>query len=118
MKQFLKYSFLLLAGLTTMLLYSYADRGLRNKSKRNINFEIGSNISFKNTINCDLTSGMKYKSILLPDVTSSNRTVSGFTLKAYQKGNTFYIIKGSQKIIVPELTQGYSGMKLIFKPAK
>ena len=118
MRPFLKYSFILAAGLTTMLFYSFADRGLRNKSKRNINFEIGSNISFKNSINCDLTSGMKYKSILLPDASVSNRTISGFTLKAYQKGNTFYILKGSQKLIVPELTQGYSGMKLIFKPAK
>jgi hypothetical protein len=115
MRPFLKYSFLLAAGLTTMLFYSFADRGLRSKSKRNINFEIGSNISFKNTINCDLTSGMKYKSILLPDASFSNNTISGFTLKAYQKGNTFYITKGSRKLIVPELTQGYSGMKLIFK---
>jgi hypothetical protein len=118
MRQIFKYSFVIAAGLTCMLYYSYADRGLRNKSKRNINFEIGSNISFKNTINCDLTSGMKYKSILLPEVSASNHTISGFTLKAYQKGNTVYLIKGNQRLIFPELTQGYSGMKLIFKPAK
>ena len=118
MRQFLKYTFLLAAGLTTMLFYSFADRGLKSKSKRNINFEIGTNISFKNTLNCDLTSGMKYKSVLLPEATFANHTISGYTLKAYQKGNTFYIMKGTQKLIVPELTQGYSGMKLIFKSVK
>jgi hypothetical protein len=102
-----------------MMLFSYADRGIRSKSKRSVQLKIGSNISFNNnSFNCELTSGMKYNSIILPEHSINKNLISGFTLKSYQKGNTFYIIKNNSKLIVPELAQGYSGFKLIFKSTR
>ncbi len=108
-------SLLLLGVISTMMLFSYADRGIRSKSKRSVQLEIGSNISFNNSFNCDLTSGMKYKSIILPEHSINKNLIAGSILKTYQKGNTYYIIKNNSKLIVPELAQGYSGLKLIFK---
>jgi hypothetical protein len=37
------------------------------------------------------------------------------TLVSYQKGNTIYIIPYKQKIIMPEVKPGYTGMKLIIR---
>jgi hypothetical protein len=37
------------------------------------------------------------------------------TLLTYQKGNTVYIIPQKQVYTVPEMKQGYTGLKLIIK---
>lgn len=42
--------------------------------------------------------------------------IQGSSMKLYQKGNTIYLIPNQQKIIIPEIKQGYTGMKLILKP--
>jgi hypothetical protein len=36
-------------------------------------------------------------------------------LLTYQKGNTVYIIPHKQVIAVPEMKQGYTGMKIIIR---
>jgi hypothetical protein len=50
----------------------------------------------------------------------ANQQVSGAsylnnTLVTYQKGNTVYIIPQKQVYTVPEMKQGYTGLKLIIK---
>ena len=37
------------------------------------------------------------------------------SLITYQKGNTTYIIPYKQKVALPEIKQGYTGIKLIIR---
>jgi hypothetical protein len=96
-----------------------ADRGFgkRNKSKAILNVNT-SNTSLRNAIAFNLKSGLSYRGTLL---TSTVRVNSGFmntSLVTYQKGNTTYIIPYKNKIIMPDVKQGYSGLKLIIKSHK
>jgi hypothetical protein len=44
-----------------------------------------------------------------------NNSIFVNTLSTYQKGNTIYLVPNKQKIIIPEIKQGYTGMRLIIK---
>ena len=92
-----------------------ADKGIgkKNKSKSNLNITTGS--SLRNSISLNLKTGLKYTGSLLVNQQVSGNVLFTNTLLTYQKGNTVYIIPHRQIIAVPDVKQGYTGMKLIIK---
>ena len=113
-KNFQKIS-ILSVMLMGLMFFAYADRGFTKKSKNRVKLNINTNTNFKKALSLNLKTGLKYKGSL---VSSSDKTnISSFTnrLVTYQKGNTVYIIPYKQKVIVSEVKQGYTGMKLIIK---
>jgi len=105
---------LLLGILTGTMLVSFADRGIGKKSKKVI-LNVNTNNSFKNSISFNLKAGLKYKGSLLSNIQQQNKSLISTELVTYQKGNSIFIVPYKQKIIVPEVRQGYTGLKLIIK---
>ncbi len=94
------------------VLSSFADRGLRKKSRNHISLNINTEHGFKTNVSLNLKTGLKYKGLLLTGTESDNFSNTSF-LKYYQKGNTLYILPPKQKILSTELKQGYTGLKLV-----
>ena len=106
---------LLFAALLGMALSALADRGISKKSKSKVTLNISTPTILKNSVSLNLKSGLRYSgSMLLSQRTINNSMVSN-TLVSYQKGNTVYIIPYKQKIVMPEIKPGYTGMKLILR---
>lgn len=102
---------LLICILNGFMLTTWADKGVgKKKAKVALNLTVSApkNLSF------NLKTGLKYKGSLLN--TSTNNSPVYNNMLTYQKGNTVYIIPYKQKVVVPEVKQGYTGMKLILKP--
>ncbi len=108
-------SILILSILAGNMLVSFADRGIGRKSKNKISLNIPLNTSLKNSVSVNLKTGLKYKGSLLTGVQKEGSMVVSNNIVTYQKGCNVYIIPYKQKIIVPEIKQGYAGMKLIIK---
>ncbi len=106
---------LLLGILTGTMLVSFADRGVGKKSKNKIILNINAN-NFKTTNSFNLKAGVKYKGSLLTNVQQQNNSLISSELVTYQKGSSIFILPYKQKILVPEVKQGYTGLKLIIKP--
>lgn len=92
-----------------------ADRGIGKKNKTKVDLNINTGNSLRNSISLNLKSGLKYTGSLLVNQQSEENSFLRNTLLTYQKGNTVYVIPHKQVIVVPEMRQGYSGMKLIIK---
>lgn len=105
---------LLLGILTGTMLVSFADRGIGKKSKTKVLLNINTNNTFRNSISFNLKAGLKYKGSLLSNTQQTN-SLTSTELVTYQKGNSIYIVPYKQKVIVPEIRQGYTGLKLIIK---
>ena len=103
----------ILSGIT---LSALADRGIGKKNKTNVSLNITTSGSLRNSISLNLKSGLKYTGSLLTNQQTDGKTILSNTLLTYKKGNTVYIIPHKQIIAVPEMSQGYTGMKLIIKP--
>lgn len=103
--------------LNGLMLSSFADRGVSKKAKTKVTLNINTtNSSFSKNLSFNLKSGLKYKGSLLSGATKTNATtVIQGTVVTYQKGNSVYVIPYKQRIVVPEVRQGYTGMKLIIK---
>lgn len=101
---------LLSAVLNGIMFTSLADRGVGNTKKT------ASTSNFKSSISLNLKTGLKYKGSLLTGVCSNKTSLTTNNLVTYQKGNTIYVVPHKQKMIVPDVKQGYTGMKLIIKP--
>ena len=93
-----------------------ADKGIGRKNKTKVTLNINTSNSLRNSISLNLKSGLKYTGSLLVNQQSEGNSILSNTLLTYQKGNTVYIIPHKQIIAVPEMRQGYTGMKLIIKP--
>lgn len=108
---------LLAALLNGIMLSSFADRGVSKKARTKVTLNINTTKSnFTNNLSFNLKSGLKYKGSLLAGVTkTSSNTLVQNTVVTYQKGNSVYVVPYKQKVIVPEMRQGYTGMKLIIK---
>ena len=105
---------LLLSILNGVMLTTWADKGVgKKKAKVNLNL---ANVNTPKSLSFNLKTGLKYKGSLLTGTSSGKNTVMYNNLVTYQKGNTIYIIPYKQKVVVPEVKQGYTGMKLILKP--
>ena len=92
-----------------------ADKGIGKKNKTKINLNIAAGNSLRNSIFLNLKTGLKYTGTLLLNQQLNGASYLSNTLLTYQKGNTVYIIPHKQIIAVPEMKQGYTGMKLIIK---
>ena len=94
-----------------------ADKGVGKKNKNNVNLNINTTgSSLRNAISLNLKTGLKYTgSLLVSQELINNNTFSTNSLLTYQKGNTVYVIPQKQIIVVPDMKQGYTGMKLIIK---
>jgi hypothetical protein len=92
-----------------------ADKGIgkKNKAKADLNITVGN--SLRNSIALNLTTGLKYTGSLLVNQQVEGNTYFNNTLLTYQKGNTVYVIPQKQVIAVPDMRQGYTGVKLIIK---
>jgi uncharacterized protein YbaP (TraB family) len=94
------------------IVYAFADRGLRRKAKNKVILNINTSNSFRNSLSINLKTGLKYKGLLLDRKSTNNMSMSN-NIASYQKGNTIYLLPHKQKILTPEIKQGYTGMKLI-----
>jgi hypothetical protein len=92
-----------------------ADKGIGKKNKSNVKLNISSANSLRNSISLNLKTGLKYTGSLLVNQQTIGTSFLSNTLLTYQKGNTVYIIPHKQIIAVPEMKQGYTGMKIIIK---
>ncbi|MBS1496519.1 MAG: hypothetical protein JSU03_02530 [Bacteroidetes bacterium] len=108
---------LLLSGIFTgLVLAGFADRGIGKKSKYKISLNIKTTGSFSNNLSFNLKSGLTYKGSLLNNNLETQQSfIINNSFSTYQKGNTVYIVPFKQKILVPEVQQGYTGMKLIIR---
>ncbi len=106
---------LLFALFNAVVLTSLADRGV-GKKKAKISLNIASNVPLSKSLSFNMRSGLRYTGSLLSTVETSRGSILYNSLVTYQKGNTIFIIPFKQKVVVPEMKQGYTGMKLIIKP--
>lgn len=94
-----------------------ADRGIGKKSKSSrVTLNISTPSTLKNSLSLNLKNGLRYTGSVLVNQQNSGSSMMRSSLVTYQKGNTTYIIPYKQKIIIPEMKQGYTGMKLIIRP--
>lgn len=97
-----------------------ADRGAGKKSKNTnkVALNINTPYNLRNSIAFNLKSGLTYKGSLLVGQQSAGSSVLNNSIVTYQKGNTTYIIPFKHKITMPEISQGYTGLKLIIRPGR
>lgn len=106
---------LLFSILNGIMLSTFADRGVGRKVKNKISLNIKTTGSFSNNLAFNLKTGLIYKGSLVSNGSGTNSSFLYNTYLTYQKGNTIYIVPFKQKILVPEIHQGYTGMKLIIR---
>ena len=92
-----------------------ADRGIGKKSKSKVTLNISTPTTLRNSVSLNLRSGLRYTGSSLLNQSTLGNTMIINTLVSYQKGNTIYIIPYKQKVIMPEVKPGYTGMKLIIR---
>jgi hypothetical protein len=92
-----------------------ADKGIGKKNKSKVTLNINAGNSLKKSIALNLKTGLKYTGSLLSNQQVNGTSYLNNTLLTYQKGNTVYIIPHKQVFAIPEMKQGYTGVKLIIK---
>ncbi len=92
-----------------------ADKGVGKKNKTKITLNINAGNSIRKSISLNLKTGLKYTGSLMSNQQVNGTSYLNSTLLTYQKGNTVYIIPQKQVYTVPEMKQGYTGLKLIIK---
>ena len=93
-----------------------ADRGIGKKSKSKVELNMSTTGGLRNSISLNLKAGLKYTGSLLTKQQFTGSNMYNTTLITYQKGNTVYIIPSKQMVAVPEMKQGYTGLKIIIRP--
>lgn len=106
---------LLSVFLAGAMLYTFADRGINKKARNKVTLNIPTNNNFKKALSLNLKTGLIYKGSLISVSDKNNFSAISNNLVTYQKGNTIYIVPYKQKIVVSEIKQGYTGMKLIIR---
>ncbi|MBL0357227.1 MAG: hypothetical protein IPP72_10240 [Chitinophagaceae bacterium] len=118
MNRFIKKATIVLT-LVSVTMVTFADRGAGKKSKVRTALNINTaTVSLKASILNNIKNGLTYKGSLLTSRKILNNTIVSSSLMTYQKGNTTYIIPYKNKITVPEMKQGYAGLKLIIRSKK
>ena len=92
-----------------------ADKGVGKKNKSKVTLNINAGNSLRKSIGLNLKTGLKYTGSLLANQQVNGTSYLKNSLLTYQKGNTVYIIPHKQVFTVPEMKQGYTGVKLIIK---
>ena len=111
MKTFTK-KLLTIALLFGIAQVAMADRGVGKKKNKTV-LNIYTPSTLRNSIAFNLKSGLSYKGSLLSSTQTVGNSIMANSLITYQKGNVTYVIPYKHKIVMPEITQGYTGMKLI-----
>ena len=114
MNTFIKKLFTI-ALLTGIVSVAFADRGSGKKNKNRVLLNISNTASLKNTISFNLKTGLSYKGSLLSNHQTVGSSIMNNSIVTYQKGNTTYIIPYKHKIVMPEIRQGYTGVKMIIR---
>ena len=115
MKPLLKKS-LVISMLLGIAIFTFADRGVGKKAKVKTLLNITTASSLRNSISLNIKSGLSYKgSLCTSGQTFSGNSMLSNTILTYQKGNTTYIIPYKNKIVIPEIKQGYTGVKMIIR---
>lgn len=112
----LKKSLLMAAVLFGAVTTVFADRGIGKKNKSKVKINITMPSTLRSSIGFNLKTGLMYKGSLL--TTKNSILYNSTSITTYQKGNTIYIVPIKHKIAVPEMRQGYTGVKLIIKSRK
>jgi hypothetical protein len=90
-----------------------ADRGVGKKGKsKTFSLNLYTPSSLRTSVSLNLKSGLIYKGSTLGNNSSS---ASARSMITYQKGNNVYVMPYKQKIAIPEVKQGYTGLKLIIR---
>lgn len=113
MKTFTK-KLLTIALIFGVVQVALADRGIGKKKSKTI-LNIYTPVTLRNSIAFNLKSGLSYKGSLLASTQTVGNSIMTNSLITYQKGNITYIIPYKHKIVMPEITQGYTGMKLVIR---
>jgi hypothetical protein len=107
---------LVVAVLFSTTLSALADRGIGRKStKSKVTLNISTPSLLRHSLSLNMRSGLKYTGSLSVYQRVVGNSMVNNTLITYQKGNTVYIVPYKQKVIVPEIKPGYSGMKLVIR---
>lgn len=116
MERFIKKASIILA-LVSVTTVVFADRGTGKKSNKvRTNLNIGTSAtSLKSSILSSLKNGLSYRGSFVSSRQVNNSVIVNNNLMTYQKGNTTYIIPYKSKITVPDMKQGYAGLKLIIR---
>ena len=93
----------------------FADRGFGKRSKGKYLLNISTTGTFRSSLGMNLRTGLSYKGSLLSSRKVEGNYMTSTNLMTYQKGNTTYIVPVKHRILMPEIAQGYTGMKLIIK---
>jgi hypothetical protein len=118
MERFIKKAAIILA-LVSVTTVVFADRGTGKKSKVKTTLNINSaSTTLKSSILSNIKNGLAYKGSFLAPRQINNSVIINNTLMTYQKGNTTYIIPYKSKVTVPDMRQGYTGVKLIIRSKK
>ena len=106
----------ILALLFCIVNIAIADRGLGKKIKNKTILNITANIStIRNSITFNLKSGLTYSGSLLSNINTVGSSISTQSIITYQKGNMTYIIPFKQKLVMVDVNQGYTGLKMIIR---
>ena len=106
-----------IALLFSLVNVAIADRGIGKKNKNKTILNIATNAySIRNSIPFNLKSGLSYSGSLLSNKNTIGSSLFTQSVITYQKGNMTYIIPIKQKILIPDIHQGYTGMKIIIRP--
>jgi len=106
---------LALTMLFSVVVEAWADKGIGRKSKNKTILNISAPSNLKNSLSFNIKSGLSYKGSLLNNRQTVGSAVMNTSIVTYQKGNTTYIIPYKTKITVAEMSQGYTGMKIIIR---
>ncbi|MBI3883820.1 MAG: hypothetical protein HY305_06330 [Sphingobacteriales bacterium] len=108
-----------IVGSVNVTLAALTDKGVGKKNKHNTSiYNIATPLSLKNSMSLNLT-GLNYKGSFLSskENISASSTINTSVI-TYQKGNMTYIIPYKHKMAMPEIQQGYTGIKLIIRSHK
>ena len=99
--------------LVTIAHTALADKGIGKKAKNKVTLNISTNYSsLKNSLYSNLRNGLSYRGSILIKKQFSTNAAYNTTLVTFQKGNTVYVLPYKNKIVVPEIKQGYTGFKI------
>lgn len=91
-----------------------ADRGVGKKKNKTI-LNIYTPTTLRSSIGFNLKTGLSYTGSLLSSTQTVGNSIMTNSLITYQKGNVTYVVPYKHKIVLPEIAQGYTGMKLIIR---
>ena len=107
---------LIVSVLLSTAFSALADRGIGKKAKNKVTLNITTVSTLRSSISYNLRTGLTYKGSVQTNNVFSKGSIMNNTIVTYQKGNTVYIIPYKQKVVIPDVKQGYMGMKLIIRP--